>query len=69
MELTFYSLLYIIWGIALGLLFKRGCKERNCIIFRAPDRKKVESTVYKYKDKCYSFSHVDTKCDRNPIKE
>ena len=42
MELTFFSILYIIWGVALGLIFKKACINRNCIILRAPPKKMIE---------------------------
>lgn len=69
MDINFLSIVYIIWGIALGLLFKRGCVGRNCIIFRAPPRKEMNTEIFKFKDKCYSFKELDTKCNKNPIKE
>ena len=69
MELNFYTILYIIWGVALGLIFKKGCVGRNCLIIRAPPKKEVENSVFKFKDKCYTFSSEDIKCNKNPIKE
>ena len=69
MELNFFSILYIIWGIALGLIFKRSCVNRNCIIYRAPPSDEIQSSIYKYGDTCYSFSQKDVKCNKNPIKE
>ena len=69
MEINNYSIFFIIWGIALGLIFKRSCIDRNCIILRAPPRKDIENNIYKFKDKCYTFTEKNTKCNKNPIKE
>ena len=69
MELTFFSILYIIWGVALGLIFKKACINRNCIILRAPPQKMVEENVFKFKDKCYTFSQKDSLCNKDPIRE
>ena len=64
-----YSPFFIIFGIILGLSFKMGCLKRNCLIMRAPPIKEIEESVYKFKDKCYTFNSTDTKCNKNPIKE
>tara|TARA_B100000902_G_C27087389_1_gene802058 strand:+ start:622 stop:861 length:240 start_codon:yes stop_codon:yes gene_type:complete len=55
----------IILGLGLSTLFRKVCKNRNCIIFKAPDLKKIKGQVFKFGDKCYTFSENIESCDSN----
>ena len=52
----------IIIGFGLSTLFRRVCKNRNCIIIKGPSIEEVEKKVYKSEKGCYSFKSVDTEC-------
>uniref|UniRef100_A0A6C0EVJ4 Uncharacterized protein n=1 Tax=viral metagenome TaxID=1070528 RepID=A0A6C0EVJ4_9ZZZZ len=56
-------LMSIILGLGLASLFRTICKEKNCIIFKAPPLDEMDGKVYKYQDKCYTYKSVSTKCD------
>ena len=56
----------IILGIGLASLFRKVCKDRNCMIFQAPPLAEVTSTVYKHGSKCYKFTEKSTKCGTAP---
>lgn len=60
-------LMSIILGFGLASLFRTVCKEKNCIIFKAPPLDEIDGKIYKYQDKCYKYTSVSTKCD--PKKE
>ena len=53
-----------ILGIGLASLFRKVCKDRNCIIFRAPDFDEVTKNVYTYGEKCYSFNKSSVTCGK-----
>jgi len=53
-----------ILGIGLASLFRKVCKDRNCIVFRAPDFDEVTKNVYTYGDKCYSFNKSAVTCGK-----
>ena len=56
-------ILSIIWGLALGSLFRKTCLDRNCIIFRAPDPKEVTSGTYEFgANNCYRFETEMANC-------
>ena len=55
----------IILGLGLATLFRRVCKERNCLVFHAPQINKIKNQVFKFKDKCYKFEEEIEKCDSN----
>ena len=55
----------IILGLGLATLFRKVCKDRDCIIFRAPDIKKIQNQIFKFEGKCYTFSEEIERCDSN----
>lgn len=55
----------IILGLGLSTLFRKVCKNRNCIVFKAPDINKIKNQVFKFGDKCYTFSENIESCNNN----
>lgn len=55
----------IILGLGLATLFRKVCKERDCLVFHAPKLNKIKNQVFKFKDKCYQFEEEIEKCDDN----
>ena len=55
----------IILGLGLGTLFRKVCKDRDCIIFKAPDIKKIKNQIFKFDNKCYQFEENIEKCNKN----
>tara|TARA_B100000927_G_C16391817_1_gene439649 strand:+ start:284 stop:523 length:240 start_codon:yes stop_codon:yes gene_type:complete len=55
----------IILGLGLATLFRKVCKERDCLVFHAPKLDKIKNQVFKFKDKCYQFEEEIEKCDDN----
>ena len=55
----------IILGLGLATLFRKVCKDRDCIIFKAPDIKKIKNQIFKFYNKCYQFEENIEKCNKN----
>ena len=55
----------LLLGLGLATLFRKVCKDKNCITFHGPMLSEIEGKIYKSGDKCYKFSHEQTKCDVN----
>ena len=55
----------IILGLGLATLFRKVCKERDCLVFHAPKLDKIKNQVFKFKNKCYQFEEEIEKCDDN----
>ncbi len=55
----------IILGLGLATLFRKVCKDRDCIIFKAPDIKKIKNQIFKFDNKCYQFEENIEKCNKN----
>ena len=58
-------LMSIILGLGLASLFRKVCKGRNCVIQKAPPLDEIDGQVYKFQEKCYKYSSVSVKCDKN----
>ena len=61
-------LMSIILGLGLATLFKTVCKDKNCIIYKAPPIDDIDDKIYKFQNKCYTYKNVSVKCGNKPIK-
>ena len=52
----------IIWGLGLASLFRRVCKGRDCIIYRAPSPEYIKGKTFEFNDKCYNYVPKLVKC-------
>ena len=56
-------ILSVILGLGLASLFRTVCKDKNCLVFKAPPLEETKDTIFKYDNKCYKYSPVSVKCD------
>jgi len=56
-------LMSIILGVGLATLFKVSCKDKNCLLMKAPALEQLNDKIYKVDDKCYTFKSNPIKCD------
>ena len=61
-------ILSIIWGLGLACMFRKVCKDRECLTYKAPDPNSILNRIWRHNDKCYSFKTKNTKCSNNAIK-
>ena len=52
----------IILGFGLASLFRKVCKDRNCIVFQAPSIDEINENIYNFDNKCYKFNEKSMKC-------
>ena len=57
----------ILWGLGLACIFRKTCEGRKCIVYKAPNPKKIVNKIHKYNEKCYSYSTVSTTCKGDVI--
>jgi hypothetical protein len=55
----------ILLGIGLASLFRKMCKNKNCIVFKAPEYSNLKNNLFKYNNKCYKFKEKSIKCLKN----
>ena len=58
------NLISIILGLGLASLFRKVCRERNCLIFKGPDISNIQKQTYQYGDKCYNFKENAASCSK-----
>ena len=58
----------ILLGLGLAMIFRKVCKDKNCIQFKGPILSEIDGKIYKHGDKCYRYtSEPSGKC--NPMKK
>lgn len=57
----------ILWGFGLSCILAKTCKDRKCIIYKAPKSKDVVGKIYGQDHKCYQYTTADTKCSLHAI--
>ena len=60
-------LLSIIWGLGLACLFRKVCKDRNCIVYKAPNSNLINNEIYLHDNKCFRYNIETTRCTENTI--
>ena len=53
----------IILGFGLASLFRKVCRERNCLKFMGAPLHKIKNQIFEFNDKCYLFEEKATTCD------
>jgi hypothetical protein len=56
-------ILSMILGFGLASLFRVICKDKNCIIFHAPETDQIEDKIYQHHEKCYKYNNISVKCN------
>ena len=57
----------IIWGLGLASLFRRVCKGRECIVYRAPSLNSIKGKTFGFNNKCYNYIPRLVKCQGKNI--
>jgi hypothetical protein len=60
-------LISIIWGFGIACLFRKICKDRSCIIYKAPEPNYIKNNTWRFNNKCYKFYTKTAKCSSDSI--
>ena len=55
----------ILLGFGLASLFRKVCKDKNCLVFHAPPLDDFKDKIYKTNGKCVKYVPLSTKCSTN----
>ena len=64
--LTFLVFLMLI-GLGIASMFRKVCKDRNCIVIKGVPSKSIKNKVFEWNDKCYRYRTVPTSCKKKQI--
>lgn len=56
--------LSLLLGLGLATLFRRACKDRNCLVFKAPKMSEIKGKIFAYGDKCYKYNENNSTCKK-----
>lgn len=46
----------ILLGLGIATLFRKVCKDKNCIHFKGPLTAEVDGKIFKHGDQCYKYN-------------
>ena len=52
----------VLLGFGLASLFRKVCKDKQCLKFHAPPLEKIEDKIYKNDEKRVKYNSIPTKC-------
>lgn len=55
----------ILLGFGLASLFRKVCKNKNCLMFHAPPLDDFNDKIYKSNGNCVKYNAIPTKCSLN----
>lgn len=55
----------ILLGLGLATLFRKVCKDRDCIHFKGPVITDITGKVFKHGEKCYNYKFHPSTCNNN----
>ena len=55
----------VLLGLGLATMFRRVCKDKNCIVFKAPGIKDIEEKTFSHNGKCYQYKHKSESCSKS----
>ena len=58
-------LIAILLGFGLSTFFRKSCKDKNCLNFKAPPMDKINGKIFEYNTKCYEFENRPQDCKDN----
>ena len=58
--------LSLLLGLGLATLFRKACKDRNCLVFKAPSMADIKGKIFGYNNKCYEYKERNTTCQNKP---
>ena len=53
----------VILGLGLATLFRRVCKDKDCIAFNGPVLSEVDGKIFKHGGSCYKYEAETVPCD------
>lgn len=56
-------ILSILLGFGIATLFRKACKDRNCLVFNAPHMSKIKNKIFGFNDKCYKYTEKNATCN------
>jgi hypothetical protein len=54
----------MILGLGLATLFRKVCKDKNCIVFNGPIISDFDNKTYQYGNKCFQYTTNQANCDK-----
>ncbi len=57
----------LVLGFGLATLFRKVCKDNNCMVIKGPKQTETEKYFYKIDEKCYKYTPKVVDCDKDAV--
>ena len=57
----------ILLGFGIATLFRKACKERNCMVFKFPPLSNINNKIFKQNNKCIKYTSENVKCNNEKV--
>jgi hypothetical protein len=54
----------IVLGVGLATMFRKVCKDKNCLVFNGPIIDEIHGKVFKHEGSCYQYTSETAACDK-----
>jgi hypothetical protein len=54
----------IVLGLGLATMFRKVCKDKDCIVFNGPVIREVDTKTFKHDGSCFQYTIESTACDK-----
>jgi hypothetical protein len=58
------NLVSVILGLGLASMFRKACRDNDCIVIRGPEIINIQDKTFKFDDKCYQYEPIATSCKK-----
>ena len=56
------NIISVILGLGLASLFRKVCRDKDCVVIKGPKLNSIKDKIFKVDDKCYQYEPVATSC-------
>ena len=57
----------VLLGFGIATLFRKACKERNCIVFKFPPLSNIANKIYMQNNNCIKYKSENVKCNKDKV--
>jgi len=62
------TIMSMILGFGLATFFRMTCKDKDCLILKAPQIEEIDDKIFRHNNQCYKYTYMTNKCkDRSKI--
>ena len=61
---TGVNVISVLLGLGLASLFRKACRDNNCIVIKGPPMKDIRDKTFQFDNKCYQYKPIAASCKK-----